>query len=262
MTVAAIGGGMGEVVASRLDSAAAAELDAAFAELKRGAGPVVRTADLLGKLLGRAGDGVLRRMGLGINHPALTELATVALGRAYDLAILGMNKDGASALPSPAMPAVALSGFVGGFAGLAGFVPDATLTTLVILREVARIAREAGEDLSTEGARAACVQVFGLKAGDEAGYFSARMMLQGNAARAMLAQVATRWGPVLGEKLAAGAVPVAGGVAASVLNTAFLAHYRRLARAHFTIRRLERVYGRDVVRAASGVAKDELFMEV
>jgi len=260
---------MGAIVASRLDSAAAAELDAAFAELKRGAGPVVRAADVMGKLLGRAGEGVLRRMGLGVNHPALTELATVALGRAYDLAILGMDKE-AHGRASPrregaAMPAVALSGFVSGFVGLAGFLPDATLTTLVILREVARIARESGEDLSTEGARAACVQVFGLKAGDEAGYFSARMMLQGDAARALLAQVATRWGPVLGEKLAAGAVPGAGGVAASVLNAAFLSHYRRLARAHFTIRRLERVYGREVVRAASGAAAnpvgDELFME-
>ena len=256
--------GGGAIVASRLDSAALAELQAAFAELKRGSGPVVRAADMLGRFLGRAGDGMLRRVGLGINHPALTDLAAIALGRAYDLAILGMDKDGTAPALSPAMPAVALSGFVGGFAGLAGFLPDATLTTLLILRDVARIAREHGEDLTTETARAACVQVFALKSGDEAGYFSARMMLQGNAARALLAQVATRWGPVLGEKLAAGAVPVAGAVAASVLNTAFLAHYRRLARAHFTIRKLERLHGRALVRAAAGLepnqAEDELFM--
>jgi hypothetical protein len=253
----------GEVVTSRLDSAVLAELEGAFAELRRGAGPVVRAADVLGKLLGRAGEGVLRRVGLSVSHPALQELATAALGRAYDVAILGMDSRAAS-LPSPALPMVALSGMAGGFAGLAGFLPDATLTTLVILREVARIAREAGEDLSTEASRAACVQVFGLKAGDEAGYFSARLMLQGNAARALLGQVATRWGPVLGEKLAAGAVPVVGAAAAAVLNTAFLLHYRRLARAHFTIRRLERVYGREIVQAAMGVAanpvEDEMFM--
>jgi hypothetical protein len=260
---------MGEMVTSALDSAVVAELEAAFAALKQGGGPVVRAADVLGKLLGRAGDGVLRRVGLSVNHPALTELASVALGRAYDIAILGMDGPGSPAgrspAPAPALALVALSGFVGGFAGLAGFVPDATLTTLMILREVARIARAQGEDLSTESARAACVQVFGLKAGDEAGYFSARLMLQGNAARALLGQVATRWGPVLGEKLAAGAVPVAGAVAASVLNAAFLSHYRQLATAHFTIRRLERTYGREVVRAAAGVAanpaEDELFME-
>jgi hypothetical protein len=246
-----------------LNDAARAELTAAFAALKSGGGPVVRGADMLGKLLGRAGDGLLRRVGLSTNHPALNDLASVALGRAYDIAILGM--DGAQpGRSAPAMPVVALSGFVGGFAGLAGFLPDATLTTLMILRDVARIAREHGEDLSTEPARAACVQVFGLKAGDEAGYFSARMMLQGNAARALMAQVATRWGPMLGEKFAAGAVPVAGAVAASILNTAFLAHYRRLAEAHFTIRRLERVYGRDVVRSAAGVdqnpPQDEPFL--
>jgi hypothetical protein len=257
---------MGEMVTSALDSAVVAELEAAFAALKQGGGPIVRAADMLGKFLGRAGDGALRRIGLSMNHPALTELASVALGRAYDIAILGMESAGTQQARSPALPVVALSGFIGGFAGLAGFVPDATLTTLVILREVASIARAQGEDLSSEAARAACVQVFGLKAGDEAGYFSARLMLQGNAARALLAQVATRWGPVLGEKLAAGAVPVAGAVAASVLNAAFLSHYRQLATAHFTIRRLERTYGRDVVRAAAGVeanpAEDELFMGV
>jgi hypothetical protein len=242
---------MGELITvprnqAGLDKAARRELKLALAELRRAGGPVIRAADTLGRLLGGAGESVLRGLGIPTDHQVFNDIAMAALRRAYDVAILGTERP--ALLPGGGMSYVAVSGLAGGFAGLAGFLPDATVTTLMILRDVARIARAAGEDLSTEDARAACVQVFALRAGDEAGYFSARMMLQGNAARAMLGQVATRWGPVLGEKFAAGAVPVLGAAAAATLNTAFLSHYRRLAKAHFTIRRLERKYGKDAVR--------------
>jgi hypothetical protein len=151
---------------------------------------------------------------------------------------------------------VALSGFLGGMTGLVGFLPDAIFTTVVIMRDIVRIAREEGEDLASEEGRAACVKVFSLGVGDEAGYISARLMLQGSAARAMLSGVATRWGSVLGEKFAAQAMPLAGAAAAVALNTAFLEHYRRVARAHFTIRRLERSHGRERVRAAAGIVEN------
>jgi hypothetical protein len=98
--------------------------------------------------------------------------------------------------------------------------------------------------------------VFSLGVGDEAGYISARLMLQGSAARAMLSGVAARWGVVLGEKFAAQSMPLAGAAAAVALNTAFLQHYRRLGRAHFTIRRLERLHGRERVRAAAGITEN------
>ena len=180
-------------------------------------------------------------------------MAEMALERAYDAAVLGIDMPGASKRGSRSL--VAISGMLGGFAGVAGFLPDAIFTTLVIMREIVRIAREEGEDISTEDGRAACVRVFSLGAGDEAGYLSARLMLQGSAARAMLSGVASRWGVVLGEKFAAQALPLAGAAAAVTLNTAFLEHYRRLARAHFTIRRLERAHGRERVRAAAASSR-------
>ena len=153
-------------------------------------------------------------------------------------------------LPGGGLPYVAASGLAGGFVGIAGFLARChTDHAADPARRRAHRPRLRGGSEHRGSARAACVQVFALKAGDEAGYFSARMMLQGNAARAMLAQVATRWGPVLGEKFAAGAVPVLGAAAAATLNGAFLSHYRRLAKAHFTIRRLERRYGVETVKA-------------
>jgi hypothetical protein len=245
---------MGELVTvprttDGLDKAARRELANALAELRRSGGTVIRAADVLGKMLGGASESVLRGLGIPTDHHVFNDTAAAALRRAYDIAILGLERP--ALLPGGSLPYVAFSGLAGGFAGIAGFLPDATATTLLILRDVARIAKAAGEDLSTEDARAACVAVFGLRASDEAGYFSSRMLLQGNAARAMLGQVATRWGPVLGEKFAAGAVPVLGAVAAATLNTAFLSHYRRLAKAHFTIRRLERRYGKETIRQAA-----------
>ncbi len=244
----------GALMSSDLDPVTQMELDAAVAELRRGGGTIVRLADLLGRFLGRAGDRLLSRIGLNMTHPAFTPIAQMALDRAYDAAILGIDMPGASKNGSRSL--VALSGLAGGFAGIAGFLPDAVFTTLVIMREIARIAREEGEDLTAEEGRAACVRVFSLGPGDEGGYLSARFMLQGNAARAMLSGVAARWGVVLGEKFAAQAVPLAGAAAAVTLNTAFLEHYRRLARAHFTVRRLERAFGRERVRAAAGIVEN------
>jgi hypothetical protein len=234
-----------QAVTPALDDAARRELAAALAALHRRDGLVVRGADLLGRIGAR----LLHPFGNAASHPILTSIAETALERAYDVAILGLNAPAAQG--GAGMRLVAASGFAGGFAGPVGFVPDALFTTLMIMREVARAARDAGEDLATESARAACIHVFSLREGDEAGYLSARFALQGTAARTLLAGVAARWGMVLGEKFAAGAVPLLGGAAGAALNTAFLAHYRRLARAHFAIRRLERQFGHAAIQAAA-----------
>jgi hypothetical protein len=45
-----------------------------------------------------------------------------------------------------------------------------------------------------------------------------------------------------------GQTGVGSGIGASV-NYVFIEHFQEIARGHFTVRRLERVYGKDVVRA-------------
>ncbi len=253
-----------DLAAGPLDAGAHAELDQALARLRAGRGFIVRSADLMGGVFGR-----FTRFGayrLGMSQPLgrkLAGLASAALARAYDVAILGLpvadakrGDVGGARGNALARGAVVCSGAACGFAGMAGFIPDATFTTLTIMREIARIAREEGEDLATDGARRACLEVFALHAVEgetesELGYFSARLMMHGRPVMLLMSEVAARYGLTLSQKFAAQAVPFAGAVAGAALNSAFLEHYRNLARAHFIIRRLERTYGAARVRAAS-----------
>lgn len=261
-------------VPDRLPPEAEAELAAALGRLRRGQGLLVRLADLVGGVLssagGRAARGVLSAIGgapganPGARLPArLRGVVEAALARAFDVAVLGLERSSrAPRRGRAARAAVTASGAASGLLGMAGFLPDAGFTTLVLMREIARIAREEGEDLTSDDARRACLEVFLLASprelSDEAGgepelsYFSARLLLQGRPVMALIEQAASRYGLVLSNRFAAGAVPVAGALCGAALNNAFMGHYRELARAHFTIRRLERGYGAASVRAAAG----------
>jgi hypothetical protein len=66
----------------------------------------------------------------------------------------------------------------------------------------------------------------------------------------LIAQIASRFGIVVTQKLAAQAVPFIGGLGGAPVNYAFIDHFQEMARAHFVVRRLERRYGKDTVRAA------------
>lgn len=237
----------------------------ALEQLESGRGLVVRVADLMGGALGRATRMGVR--GLGVPGPLQSRMrgvAEAALARAYDVAILGLDLTEGDPRRAGLLrrAAVMVSGAAGGFVGMAGFLPDATITTLSIMREIAAIAREEGEDLSSLAARRACLEVFALRgpgeAGEDAasgeselGYFSARLLMQGRPMVMLVGEVAARYGVTLSQKFALQAVPIAGALTGAALNAAFLAHYRDLARAHFTIRRLERLHGAEAVRDAA-----------
>jgi hypothetical protein len=186
-------------------------------------------------------------------------LAEVVLTRAYDVAILGLDAPPPPRHYHALMAAVAASGAAGGAAGLAGFVPDAAMTTLAILRAVAGEARRQGEDLRDEASRRACIEIFLLGGPDRnrpaetdrdpaMGYFSARLMLRGRPLAAIINQAAGRYSTVLAQKFAAQTVPLLGAVSGALLNTAFLSYYCKLANAHFLLRRLERKHGEDALK--------------
>jgi hypothetical protein len=165
------------------------------------------------------------------------------------------------------------SGAAGGALGLASLPVELPVSTVIMLRSIAEIARSEGEDLSDPEAALACMQVFALggRAGSddvsESGYFAVRAMLAKSVSQAarfvlergameegapllvrFIAQVASRFGLVVTQKVAAQAIPLLGGLGGAAVNYAFIEHFQEVARAHFTVRRLERVYGTEIVR--------------
>ncbi len=248
---------------------ALAELQQALLALQPGTGLVERITAVLVRGLGTVVGTAAGGFGMGQwaaravrFAPGMQGLAQAALTQAFNVAILGLPDTAAGVRQSASgsRVVVAASGALGGAAGLAGFVPDAAVTTLTIMRRIGQIAREEGEDLESEDSRRACLEVFALKAGTlpgtsptagEGGYYETRLLLQGAPLLRLMAEVASRYGVQLGQKLAAQAVPIAGALTGVAINSVFLAQFERLARAHFTVRRLERVWGEGSVNAAS-----------
>lgn len=165
-----------------------------------------------------------------------------------------------------------ISGGVSGFFGLAALPIELPLTTTLMLRAIADIARHHGEDISTLEARLACVEVFALGAPKtgrrvDFGYYASRALLtrlagdasavmiergianlSGPAVGSLIAEIAARFGVVVSERAAASALPVLGALGGATINVIFMNHFQRIAEGHFTIRLLEREYGPAVVR--------------
>jgi hypothetical protein len=172
------------------------------------------------------------------------------------------------------------SGAVGGAFGLAALPIELPVSTAIMLRTIASIAREEGEDLADPGTRLACLEVFALghtgaaaAEGAEASYFAVRALLARGLALAVdtamhkgaahggsalahravahraVAPIVARFGAVVSQKLAIQGMAVIGAVGGAAVNLAFVEHFHSLARGHFTVRRLERIYGAEAVRA-------------
>jgi hypothetical protein len=166
------------------------------------------------------------------------------------------------------------SGAAGGTFGLAALPIELPVSTVIMLRSIADIARHEGEDLSDPEAALSCLQVFALGGQTgaaeraEGGYFAVRSMLARSVTEAarymaerglleegapvlvrLISQIASRFGVVVSQKLAVQAVPVIGALGGAAVNYAFIDHFQQTAHGHFAVRRLERAYGKELVRA-------------
>ena len=202
-----------------------------------------------------------------------SRITNLALRAALHAALRSLDKTPKPASRRTHKWMTAVSGAAGGAFGLAGLAVELPLSTTLMLRSIADIARHEGEDLSQPEAALACLEVFALGgqkasgAALESSYFAVRTMMAqsvSEAARFVLAQrvidesapvlvkfvtqIAARFGIVVSQKIAAQAVPVLGAMSAAALNMAFADHFQKLATGHFTVRRLERIYGRMLVK--------------
>jgi EcsC protein family len=169
-----------------------------------------------------------------------------------------------------------LAGVTGGVSGLIGFAAlpfELPLTTTFMLRAIAAIARHEGEDLSQIEARLACLEVFAFGAKRPAGqqidigYYAARALLSkytneiaafvaergavdvsAPVVTSLVSEIVSRFGLVVSDKAAAGALPILGAVGGATVNVIFMDHFQRIAQGHFALRRLERTYGSATVR--------------
>ena len=64
----------------------------------------------------------------------------------------------------------------------------------------------------------------------------------------LVTEVVSRFGLVLSERVAAGALPVLGALGGATLNVAFMDHFERVAQGHFILRRLEHAHGRELIQ--------------
>jgi hypothetical protein len=218
----------------------------------------------------------VERVGRALPPAAAEAIATVtarALNTALSVAMATLRGPPQAGSRRLHAALAAASGAAGGAFGLVGLPIELPISTVIMLRSIAEIARRAGEDLSTPEAALACVQVFALGAPTvgrettESGYFAVRGILAKSVSEAgryiaergileegapvlvrLLNLVAARFGIVVTQKLAAQAVPVIGAVGGAAVNYAFIEHFQDTAAGHFTVRRLERIHGADTVR--------------
>ena len=171
--------------------------------------------------------------------------------------------------------AVAATGGIGGFFGLPALAAELPISTAIMLRSIADIARSEGEYVSNIDAKMSCLEVFALGGtsrsddASETGYFAVRAALAQSVTEAarhiadrgligkgspallrLIVQIAERFGIQVSEKAAAQAVPAIGAAGGALINTLFIDHFQDRARGHFIVRRLERKYGTEIVKAA------------
>jgi EcsC protein family len=210
--------------------------------------------------------------------PGASQLITNASTRALEAALKVALRTtrGAAARPSSGRFHKALatmSGAAGGAFGLAALPIELPLSTVIMLRSIVDIAQSEGEDLADPETALACIQVLALggrsKSGDasDSGYFAVRGILAKSVSEAarfvaersiveegspvlvrFITRVAARFGVAVTQKVAAQAVPVVGALGGAAINYVFVEHFQDMARGHFIVRRLERIYGRELVR--------------
>ena len=165
------------------------------------------------------------------------------------------------------------SGALGGAAGLWSLPVEIPVSTTLMLRSIADIARDEGHDLARLDVRMACLEVFalgGVGTKDDAAE-SSYWLIRGSLSKALtdaathLAQrgmvaegapplvrlattLASRFSVNFSAQAAAKAIPVVSAVSGAAINVLFMQHFQEMARGHFIVKRLEAKYGSDTVQ--------------
>ncbi len=246
-----------------------------YADLKR-AKDLLENPGLAAKITNVLGLPVEKGFALLPNrwNEAVQRATRRSMRKALDFAVNTMkDKPGRPASNKAHKLIAAADGALAGAFGFPGLIVELPITTTVMLRSIADVARSMGESVRSIDSRLACLEVFALggrAAADnatETGYFAIRAALTRTVSEAakyiaerglaeegapplvrLIVTLSSRFGVVVSEKIAAQAVPVIGAAGGALINTLFINHFQGMARGHFTIRRLERIYGPEEVQ--------------
>jgi len=205
---------------------------------------------------------------------AVQKATRKALEKALHLAIGSLGSRHAKAAKERThFVAVSATGAVGGLFGWLGLAIELPVSTALMLRGIADVARSEGENLGDIRGKLACMEVFAMggrtQADDpaESAYFLARAAITREITQAadilaergmadkgapvlirLIVRLADRFGVQVSEKAAAQFIPALGAIGGGTLNAAFMHHFLHMARGHFIVRRLERTYGEEATR--------------
>ena len=205
----------------------------------------------------------------------VTDATQKSLETALDFAVMTLDEGhGQQSANLAHKLLVAAAGAGAGALGLPALAVELPVSTTIMLRSIAEIARSEGEQLKIPETKLACLEVFALgghsKADDavESAYFAVRVALARALAEAaehlakkgltqrgapalvrFITRVAARFGIAVSEKAAAQAIPIIGAVGGALINTMFIDHFQDMAHGHFIVRRLERTYDPELVKS-------------
>jgi len=242
---------------------------------------------LVTQAVGKPIDYLMDKLPKGV-ETKIHDVVEMALHKAADTALWSLdNEPNREASIKTNKLFAAASGAIGGAFGFAAIAIELPISTTIMLRSVADVARSEGFDLDEIDTKQACLEVFALggpskddDAVDTAYYatrgfttkamqtFSKEMAAIAAANSAaetvnnkitaeqagkwlttLIEKIATRFGVVVTEKVAAQVVPVVGAFAGATLNTMFTDYYQDMARGHFIIKRLEKKYDFELIKA-------------
>jgi EcsC protein family len=206
---------------------------------------------------------------------AIAAATTKSLEAALKVALLTIRNEPQESSQLLHRALAVASGAAGGAFGIVSLPLELPVSTIIILRSILDIARSEGEDLTDPESTLSCVEVLGVGGRAEtddttkSDYFLIRGILAASVSEAarfiaergvvetgspvivrLITQIASRFGLVVTQKAAAQAIPAIGALGGAAVNYAFIDHFQSIARGHFTVRRLERKYGKDIVFAA------------
>lgn len=238
----------------------------------------------IANLIGTPIESVLKYLPNGAQEK-IHDVVNSALHKSADAALWSLeNKPQTTSSNFLHKAMAATTGAIGGAFGFVALAVELPITTTIMLRSIADIARSEGFDLSEFDTKKSCIEVFAFGGPSdkddaaESGYYAARSFMTeatktiakelaemtaknatigfkgftpaqtGSWLAKIIEAVATRFGVVITEKAAAQAVPLIGGVTGAALNTLFTNFYQDTAKGHFMVKRLEKQYGFDEVK--------------